>query len=248
MKKLFVVLVALIFLATSAYAISWTKSWTSADDGSPFSGSDIEDIQDDINTQTPTLTGANNFSGANTFSGTSTFSGASAFSGASTFTGTANFTGATVTGAGTVVQVKNVTTGAATTGVTLIPHDNTIPQNTEGDEKMTLAITPTLGTNKLRIDVVVCCAYSVASPYIAAALFQDAGANALAVATISPNDDEHGVISYTYYMTAGTTAATTFKVRIGGDPAGTCYFNTTAAGATYGGVMASSITITEIIP
>jgi hypothetical protein len=46
-------------------------------------------------------------------------------------------------------------------------------------------------------------------------------------------------------MTAPGTSEITFKVRCG--PAtGTCYFNSSSTGAKYGGVMASSITITEI--
>lgn len=75
MKKILAVLLIGMMIATNAYCISWTKSWSAADDGSPFSGSDIEDIQNDINTQTPTLTGNNTMSGNNTFSGTTTFSG-----------------------------------------------------------------------------------------------------------------------------------------------------------------------------
>ena len=52
------------------------------------------------------------------------------------------------------VQVVNTQTGAVDTGTTAMPCDDTIPQNTEGDEFMTLAITPTSATNKLKIDVV----------------------------------------------------------------------------------------------
>ena len=55
---------------------------------------------------------------------------------------------------GGVVQVVNTTTGAVATGTTTMPQDDTIPQNTEGDEYMTLAITPKDATNKLKIDVV----------------------------------------------------------------------------------------------
>lgn len=74
MKKLFIFLVLVMF-ASEANAITWTKSWSSADDGSPFSGSDVEDIQDDIDSQVPTVTGTNSFTGTNTFSGTINLTG-----------------------------------------------------------------------------------------------------------------------------------------------------------------------------
>ena len=50
-----------------------------------------------------------------------------------------------------LVQVVNTETGAVATGTTNAVADNTIPQNTEGDEYMTLAITPTNTNNKLLI-------------------------------------------------------------------------------------------------
>jgi hypothetical protein len=49
----------------------------------------------------------------------------------------------------------------------------------------------------------------------------------------------------THYMTAGTTSATTFKVR-GGVNAGTLTFNGEVGARLFGGVCASSITVTEI--
>jgi hypothetical protein len=43
--------------------------------------------------------------------------------------------------AGKVIQVVHVQDGAYASGTTTIPLDNTIPQNTEGTEFMSLAIT-----------------------------------------------------------------------------------------------------------
>lgn len=149
---------------------------------------------------------------------------------------------------GTVVQVVNTQTGAYATGTTTIPMDDTIPQNTEGDQYMSLAITPTSSTNKLRIDVVVMVANSSASAiWLIAALFQDSTAGALAADAIYQGTaNGGGVIKFTHYMTAGTTSATTFKVRAGGSGAGSTYFNGQSASRYLGGVMASSITITEV--
>ncbi len=144
-----------------------------------------------------------------------------------------------------IVQIVHVQDGDVATGTTVIPYDNTIPQNTEGDEYMTLAITPTSATNKLRIDVVVHGEHS-ATAHHTAALFQDSVANALAVADNFNGGRPSIVPTFTHFMTAGTTSETIFKVRAGGDTAGTFTFNGTTGGRRYGGVLASAITITEI--
>lgn len=151
-------------------------------------------------------------------------------------------------GGGAVVQVVNTQTGAVATGATSIPLDDTIPQNTEGDEYMTLAITPTSATNKLRIDVVWFGSVASASE-ITVALFQDSTANALAAtSSVQVTATGRSIITLTHYMTAGTTSATTFKVRAGPNAGATLTFNGMSGTRLYGGAAASSITITEIIP
>lgn len=146
-----------------------------------------------------------------------------------------------------VVQVVNVTDGAVATGATLIPYDDTIPQNTEGDEYMTLAITPTNASNILVIDVVVQIGIGSAEKRALAALFQDSTAGALAAGIGSKDGttDEPLHISFKHYMVAGTTSSTTFKIRAGTDAAGTNTFNGAGSARRYGGVLSSSITITE---
>lgn len=147
---------------------------------------------------------------------------------------------------GQVVQVVNTQTGAVATGTTDIPVDDTIPQNTEGDEYMTRAITPTSATHKLKIDVVMNCSHSQEA-WLTVALFQDATANALAGARGYMITTTSGqCITFSHYMTAGTTSETTFKVRAGSGGAGTFTFNGSGGTRHFGGVLASSITITEI--
>lgn len=146
---------------------------------------------------------------------------------------------------GMVIQVVNVETGAVASGTTAIPYDDTIPQSGEGDQFMSLAITPSSATNKLRIDVVLN-GLNASNNQLAVALFQDATAGALAVA--SADTTAAGLMAQcvlTHFMTSGTTSATTFKVRAGAS-SGTTTFNGTSAARLYGGVIASSITITEI--
>lgn len=154
-----------------------------------------------------------------------------------------------VDGGGAVVQVVNTQTGAVATGTTTIPVDDTIPQNTEGTEFMSLAITPTSSSSKLRIDVVAFASLSAGNIWTIAALFQDSTANALAVgANFQTIGTAFAPISFTHYMTAGTTSATTFKLRIGPHSAATVTLNGQSGGRLWGGVIASSITITEITP
>ena len=146
---------------------------------------------------------------------------------------------------GSVVQTVHTQDGEVATGTTVMPHDDTIPQITEGIEFLTASITPTSTTNKLKIEVVCGVSSSVAS-WMTAALFQDSTAGALAAQTDYRNTvNEHRPVVFTYWMTAGTSSSTTFSVRAGGDLAGTTTFNGNSSVRRFGGVSASSITITE---
>jgi hypothetical protein len=144
-----------------------------------------------------------------------------------------------------VVQKVNFQDGSHATGTTTVPIDNTIMQNTEGDQYLSLAITPTSATNKLRIEVQALLA-SNALVFITGSIFQDSTANALATSVVMQTSavNQPRLLVCTHTMTAGTTSATTFKFRAGGQIANTTSFNGTA-GASWGGVGASSITITE---
>lgn len=149
--------------------------------------------------------------------------------------------------AGDIVQTVRTQTGAVATGTTLIPVDDTIPQITEGNEYMTATITPTSATNLLRIDVVLNATGSTTSGNITAALFQDSAANALAAVTqVFTGAGFQQNVKLTHYMTAGTTSPTTFRVRAGLAVAGTLTFNGASGARLFGGVYASSITVTEI--
>lgn len=146
---------------------------------------------------------------------------------------------------GMVQQVSSIS-GAVQTGTTVIPYDDTIPQNTEGDEYYTVAITPTSATNKLVIEVTVQIENSGGGAMVAA-LFQDSTADALAAGTDhSSSAGRTQQITFTHVMTTGTTSATTFKVRAGSSNAGTTTINGAGGARRLGGVLLSGITITEL--
>lgn len=146
---------------------------------------------------------------------------------------------------GIVVQMVNVQWGSSTQLNVIIPIGDTIPQITEGVQIRTLAITPANASNKLRIDVVLQSWQADALLRGTGALFQDSIANALAIAEVTTNVGERASMSFTHWMTAGTIAEIIFKVRGGPDVAGNIWVNATG-GNNMGGVIASSITITEI--
>ena len=151
--------------------------------------------------------------------------------------------------AGKVAQIVSFQTGAVATGAAGIPNDDTIPQITEGDQFMSLAITPQSSTSKLEIDITLFAAVPIANPFIAA-LFQDSTANALASARSTFVLADNGIhLTFKHVMTAGTTSSTTFKVRAGQSTgaAGVITFNGGAGARSLGGSMASRITIKEIL-
>ena len=156
--------------------------------------------------------------------------------------------GITATGA-KLARVANFQTGAVATGTTVIPQDDTIPQITEGTEFMTLAFTPSNAASVLIVECVVHLATSAAGGQMAAALFRDAVANALAVAYQWVNvANAQACIKITHKMTAGQTTPITFRVRGGQANAGTTTFNGGGGLRQYGGALASSITVTEYPP
>ncbi len=139
-------------------------------------------------------------------------------------------------------QVQSSYLHTLQTITTVLPYDNTIPQNTEGDQVLSLAITPKSATSTLHISVAVTAGSNSTSRVVGAALFQDATAGALAASADSNS------VNFKHTMTSGTTSSTTFNVRVGPSAAGTVYVNGTTGGVQlYGGVCNSSITIWEVL-
>ena len=145
-----------------------------------------------------------------------------------------------------ILQVVNTQTGAVATGTTVMPWDDTIPQNTEGDQYMTLAVTPTSASSYLMIDVIAHVSSSV-SNYISGALFVDSTVGALAaVMRFEATATGFDVFTLRHYVASASTTARTYKFRAGGSYAGTTTFNGNIGARKLGGVLSSSITITEI--
>jgi len=146
---------------------------------------------------------------------------------------------------GSVVQVVGTQTGAVSTTTNIMPFDDTIPQNTEGADFFTRTITPTSAASKLRIEVVFNASMNGAS-YATVALFQGVIASALACGTKYGGNGTYEQVSFSHVMTAGTTSEITFSVRAGMHMAGTLTMNGDGGARRLGGILFSSITVTEI--
>lgn len=153
---------------------------------------------------------------------------------------------------GDMIQSFSALDSAVATGGTNIPFDDTIPQSSEGDQYMSLAITPKAVMNRLYIYHFGNYATSVDSDTCTIAIFQDSTADALAAMqrrlwyVVSSHPDSGGI---SHSMRAGTTSSTTFKIRAGNNEGDlvsrTVTFNGVAGARRYGGVSASILQIEE---
>lgn len=150
--------------------------------------------------------------------------------------------------AGFPVQIVSSFISAAASGSTVIPHDDTIPQNNEGTEFMTLSITPKASTNLLIVEAVAMLSSDTSGRNIVAALFQDTTVDAKAVMNFNCDTAlAMFPVTVSFSMTAGTTSSTTFKLRAGsGSNPATITINGRSGARFLGGVPKSWMKITEI--
>jgi hypothetical protein len=131
----------------------------------------------------------------------------------------------------------------------LIPEDDTVPQNTEGTEIISLAITPRFSSSIIRAHFHAPYVYSFQKVSGIAAIFVDSTANAIG-AQVTWGDlniaDQFDFDVTTHYA-PGSTSSVTFKVRVGpGAPASAIYLNGLNTGRYMGGSQAASFTLEEI--
>jgi hypothetical protein len=151
--------------------------------------------------------------------------------------------------AGKVLQVVKSTTTSVITCGTAIPWDDTIPQNTEGNEVLTATITPLSATSTIYIKF-LCTGNPTGSSGangIMAALFKDSNANALSVFGVPSNGANwQASIPLNYYDASGSTTARTYKIRVGMN-SNTFYVNGNNAGTrVFGGASAAILELWEV--
>jgi len=149
-------------------------------------------------------------------------------------------------GAGIVTRAyaENTATQLATTLMVL---DDTIPQKTEGDEILTVAITRLSASSRLRIRAQ--CPFSVNGAIATIlGLFQDTTANAVAaVVTAVQADNQINQLTLEHEMASGGTGSTTFKLRLGPVSSANVRTNALSSGRQLGGVMKTTLTVEEIL-
>ena len=186
------------------------------------------------------------------------------FQGAGTVNATAFYVNGSALSTGKLAQVVTGTYATTNSISGAVAYDNSIPQNSEGEEILTLAITPTAASSTLYITCEVPTLVSVpanASPSTGAAiasLFVDTTANALAaqvgcrVSGLSSTDTlaAENAIVFTHAVSAASTSARTYKIRVGvmtvvaGGATVSVTVNPTA---TLGGVRLARMTIMEVL-
>lgn len=153
-----------------------------------------------------------------------------------------------VNGSGIVLQeVRSIVTSRVTC-TTAMPFDDTIPQITEGDQVLTLTITPNYANSVIEIKTNFSSSPTAASN-INAALFRNSDANAIAAAFTTPTGSGYGdCLSLSFYQTSGTTSPITYSLRVGPlNGTYTVYVNGTATGRMFGGVCTAYLSATEYL-
>ena len=125
----------------------------------------------------------------------------------------------------------------------IIPVDTTIPQINEGAQVLSLSITPTSSSNKIRGRVAIQCAQSLAGQYVTAAVFRGSAVNAIASCGIHiAATGYNSVICFEFEDTPNALTQQTYTVRVGPNVVSTATVNV----GFFGGTMGSSIILEEV--
>ncbi len=156
--------------------------------------------------------------------------------------------GTGVSASNIIVQSIRTDSGALATGTTIMPKNDTIPQNTEGTEFITVSITPKNTVNKLIIEGRLNITSSGLTT-IVGGLFQDAIVSAISGSLVTiPASNYHNNMIFSYEMVAGSTSTITFKLRAGPEAAATIAVNGSTSTRFLGGVLNSYLKVTEVTP
>lgn len=152
-------------------------------------------------------------------------------------------------GFGWIVLQRNpavATTSSLVTCTTVIPADDSIPQNTEGDAVLSGSFTPLSASSKLLIEVVLSASVST-SAAACAALFTNASAAAIRAVYRFGATNAGLNFDFSHEMNSPGTNAITFSVRAG-PTSGSLYVNGVyTGGRALGGVEVAELKITEYL-
>lgn len=147
---------------------------------------------------------------------------------------------------GATLQIVSASTATNGSTTATFPQDDTIPQNTEGAEVLTVSITPISATSTLVIEGTVDLVSCDAARTCISALFVDSTADAIAVSTLYVDGSVFESANVRHVLASGSTNARTYKLRIGPN-AGTLYWmENVASSRLFGGAAKIRLTVTEI--
>lgn len=143
-------------------------------------------------------------------------------------------------------RVAQIITGTIpqTTGTTILPYDNTVPQPTEGFQIWTASITPYYTTSTIIVFYSVFAESSVATAIVSSTLFNGTTLLAALSAYTGVANTPMSVAVHKSFI-SGTVSPITISGRIGSSAAGTTYVNRGNT-ETFGGGLSSSYIIMEL--
>lgn len=146
---------------------------------------------------------------------------------------------------GDIVQSARDEDSVYATSTTSVPFDNTIPQRTEGNELMSVSVTPSSAVNLLDFSAQAVLGHSNNAVMIMS-LFSSSDSDAIATVVNQYLTDEVRTPSISARQVSGTTSSTTFSVRAGSQNTESIYFNGDNAAAVFGGACSSFLEVKEV--
>lgn len=149
--------------------------------------------------------------------------------------------------AGSVLQTVQTTNNGLSSCTTVIPYDDTIPQqDTDGTEVLAASITPTSVNNKVLVRAIVQ-GNTALDTACALALFVDSNLNAITTSLFYTFRGCAPIPPIELLHSPNTISQVTYKVKVGTTLGGTFYLNQSFDGTdVFGGTMNSVITLQEI--
>lgn len=130
---------------------------------------------------------------------------------------------------------------------TLIPLDDTVPQNTEGTQIISIAFTPKSVTSRLRLRFQGQVAFSAVPNNGIVALFSSASASAIAAEHVSVGSIDFGApLVCEKEFVPGAVTPLTITARVGPSSAANMRMNGNSSGRYFGGSAAATLVIEEL--
>ena len=147
---------------------------------------------------------------------------------------------------GAILQITSTAVTAVSSGTTILPIDNSIPQTGEGNAVFSLTITPKTATSIIYGFGAVIAAVQANNDDVGVAAFKNTTANAIIAVAQRVVDSKAFTIPFFFSNSPGTTAATTYYIRAGANTTSLCTLNGTNGTRIFGGVAGSTLYLAEV--